>query len=692
MNTTRLAAGPLVALLVALSLAACGGGGASGPAAPVISTAPAPQVVFVGEAATFTVVASGAGLTYRWQLDTEDVPGATGPTYTTPAATLDHDGRSYRVVVTNAAGSVTSAAVRLTVQPLITPARVVPWVEAGGSSVLALKADGTVWAWGTNAFGQLGQGHTRTSLTPVPVRDPTGAGVLDRVVKLSSSGGHALALRDDGTVWTWGWGHALGAVQGGDQTTLLPVQVAGVGGVGVLSGVVDVSAGYGVSAAVLADGTVVAWGDNSRGSAGAGFVSDGAFTPATVWFPNPVAGATGVVQVSAASQRVLARRADGTVLSWGSNPNGELGRVTGDTATPGAVGGVSSAVRVVAGERASAAILADGSVRIWGLHGYSGSGDACQELSSSTPVAIPRPAGAAASFSGVIPLYPTTVLVHDGKVLQNGRALEDLPSGRCAGGLAELAGLGEVVGVARSNGWTGLAWTRDGKVHGFGSNGGGELGLGHANDVSGVHEVPGFNLLGAAAAGQEAFFTTFDFGLPLEVLAGDGAATTPVLGFEGLGPAGEPFGGGLLRSATGNTVTLTLTGLPAHRALSLGFLFAAIDSLDGAGSFPAGDFFKITLDGVTIFREAFANAVTSQVQTYLPPPGVELARWQDLGFGGPGGYYTDSAYDLAADPRFQLLPHTAPDAVFTFQVEGAGIQDLNDESWAMDNLRVTYHP
>ncbi len=692
MNTTRLAAVPLAAALAALALAACGGGGASGPAAPVIVTAPTPQEVLVGEVATYTVTATGAGLTYRWQLGVEDVPGATGASYTTPAATLDHDGRSYRVVVSNAAGSVTSAAARLTVRPNITPVRATPWVEGGGSTAWALKADGTVWAWGTNMFGQLGQGHTRDSLVPVGVRDPTGAGLLDRVVKLSASGGHALALRDDGTVWAWGTTNAIGAVQGGDQMTLLPVQVAGVGGAGVLTGVVDVSAGFGVSAAVLSDGTVVAWGDNSHGAAGTGFIADGAFTPATVWFPNPVAGAAGVVQVSAANHRVLARRADGTVLSWGANPNGELGRVTGDTATPGPVGGVSSAVRVVAGERTSAAILADGSARVWGVHGYSGGGEACQELTTTTPVAIPRPAGTAGTFAALAPLWPATLLAYDGKLLHNGRAPDDLPSGRCTGGLAEVPGLAGVVGAARYGGWSGFAWTRDGKVWSFGDNSLGELGLGHADAVTGVHEVPGFNLLGAADAGQVAFFTDFDTAVPLEVAPGAVAARTPVQGFEGLGPAGEPFGGGFLRSATGNTVTLTLSGLPAHRSLSLGFLFAAIDSLDGAGSFPAGDYFKITLDGETIFREAFANAVTSQVQTYLPPPGVELARWQDLGFGGPGGYHTDSAYDLAADPRFQLLPHTAPEAVFTFEIEGAGIQGLDDESWAMDNLRVTSHP
>jgi hypothetical protein len=134
------------------------------------------------------------------------------------------------------------------------------------------------------------------------------------------------------------------------------------------------------------------------------------------------------------------------------------------------------------------------------------------------------------------------------------------------------------------------------------------------------------------------------------------------------------------------------SGLAAHRSISLEFLFAAIDSLDGSGTFPAGDYFNITLDGVTIFREAFANATPTEVQTYLPPPGVELARHVDLGFAGPGSFFTDSAYDLGLDPRFHRIPHTASTAVFTFVIDGVGVQFLSDESWAMDNLRISIEP
>ena len=129
-------------------------------------------------------------------------------------------------------------------------------------------------------------------------------------------------------------------------------------------------------------------------------------------------------------------------------------------------------------------------------------------------------------------------------------------------------------------------------------------------------------------------------------------------GFAGLGPTGNQFANTFLRSATGNPVTIQLSGLPAHNAIALDFLFAAIDSLDGTGSFPGGDFFAIEIDGNIFFRESFANAMTSQFQSYAPPPGVTLARMVDLGFTGPGSFYTDSAYWFGGDPVFQMIgPH-----------------------------------
>lgn len=190
----------------------------------------------------------------------------------------------------------------------------------------------------------------------------------------------------------------------------------------------------------------------------------------------------------------------------------------------------------------------------------------------------------------------------------------------------------------------------------------------------------------AAVPAQTVFATDFEGAMPPELAVGS-AAVEVVQGFSGLGTQ-STFGGSFLRSPTGNTVTLTLTNLPPHQVLQLDVLFAAIDSLDGAGTYPQGDYFRITVDGLTVFREAFANALPSQIQTYVPPAGVTLARHVDLGFSGPGSYYTDSAYDFGADPFFASIPHSGSTLTIAMTMEGPGIQPLNDESWAIDNLRV----
>jgi hypothetical protein len=96
---------------------------------------------------------------------------------------------------------------------------------------------------------------------------------------------------------------------------------------------------------------------------------------------------------------------------------------------------------------------------------------------------------------------------------------------------------------------------------------------------------------------------------------------------------------------------------------------------------------------VDVFRESFANATTDQVQSYVPPSGVELARRVDLGFSGPGSFYTDSAYWMGGEPLFRRIPHTASSVTITFRIESTGsLQDINDESWGIDNLRILVGP
>lgn len=211
-----------------------------------------------------------------------------------------------------------------------------------------------------------------------------------------------------------------------------------------------------------------------------------------------------------------------------------------------------------------------------------------------------------------------------------------------------------------------------------------------------LNQFIGAALAAAAFSGYAAetivFSTDFNGALPSQINPGStngGGFLTPVQGYAGLGPSGNQFGGNMLRSPTGNTVTLTLNGLPAHDTISLRFLFAAIDSLDGTGTFPQGDFFKIVFDGNVLFSESFANALTTQIQSYVPPAGVELARRQDLGFTTGESVYLDSAYNLGADPRFLDFAHTGSTAVIEFFIFGPGNQSLDDESWGMDNLTVS---
>jgi hypothetical protein len=135
-------------------------------------------------------------------------------------------------------------------------------IAAGYCHGLALKEDGTVWAWGDNSQGELGNGTTTSSKWPVKVHNLSG-------VKAIAGDTHSLALKEDGTVWAWGE-NAFGELGNGTTTTTgcycskVPV------GVSNLSGVKAIAAGPGFSLALKTDGTVSAWGWNGLGQLGNG--------------------------------------------------------------------------------------------------------------------------------------------------------------------------------------------------------------------------------------------------------------------------------------------------------------------------------------------------------------------------------------------------------------------------------------
>ena len=200
-------------------------------------------------------------------------------------------------------------------------------IAAGGNHSLALRSDGTVVSWGYNGFGQLGNGTTTNSPTPVEVEGVSGVGSLTGVVAIAAGATHSLALRSDGTVVAWGYNTDGELGDGTTTNSPTPVEVQGVGGSGTLSGVVAIAGGYDHSVALRLNGSVVAWGDNDEGQLGNGTTTN-SFTPVKVQGVGGSGTLTGVVAIAVGSLHSVALRSDGTVVAWGFNGDGELGNAT----------------------------------------------------------------------------------------------------------------------------------------------------------------------------------------------------------------------------------------------------------------------------------------------------------------------------------------------------------------------------
>jgi len=249
-------------------------------------------------------------------------------------------------------------------------------IAAGASFSLALKEDGTVWAWGGNPYGQLGDNSTTSRSTPVQVA------VLSGVTGIDAGRYHAVALKSDGTVWAWGY-NANGQL--GDRSVTnkkVPVQV--------LSGATAVAASYYNSTAVKGDGTAWAWGANSRGQLGDGSLAGRSW-------PVQVPGLSNVVALAPSMYHAAALKSDGTVWSWGDNRYGQLGDgTTTSHLTPVQLAGLSGVGSLKGGDIFSAALKDDGTVWSWGDNSAGELGDG-SNLQSATPLGV-------AELSGVVSL------------------------------------------------------------------------------------------------------------------------------------------------------------------------------------------------------------------------------------------------------------------------------------------------
>jgi alpha-tubulin suppressor-like RCC1 family protein len=230
---------------------------------------------------------------------------------------------------------------------------------AGGTNHgLALKTDGTVMAWGANSYGQLGNGSTVASATPVTVSG------LTNVIAVAANANSSLALTSDGHVWAWG-DNGLGQL--GDGTTsghTTPFQVSGV------SNVVAISIGLFHSLALRSDGTVWGWGDNFTGELGDGSSFNARLTPVQA------TGITDAIAIAAGSPRSYVLKSDGTVWAFGSNAFNLLGDGSGANQPVAVPLNLSHIVAIGGGGFHAFALDEDGVVWAWGdnLRGEIGDG------------------------------------------------------------------------------------------------------------------------------------------------------------------------------------------------------------------------------------------------------------------------------------------------------------------------------
>jgi alpha-tubulin suppressor-like RCC1 family protein len=365
-----------------------------------------------------------------------------------------------RGVTTRARGlplSERSGASRTRVQPGVTQ----PLISGAYSSTLLLKPDGTVWSWGANGYGQLGDGTTTGRLQPV------NASVLSDVRFLSGGHGNTstfgLAVTGSGAVYSWG---SNVAGQLGDGTTTAHATPAVVPG---FTGATQAKAGEYYSTVLKSDGTVWSWGSNGFGQLG-----NGGYTSTST--PGQVSNLTGVTAVSSWSAFTLALKSDGTVWGWGTDYSGELGDGTSNTNRPLPVqtANLTNVVAITNGWIHGLAVKSDGTLWAWGrnLNGQLGDGTFTNR---SVPVQVSGLSSVTAAAGGE---NHSLALKSDGTVWAWG----DNSRGELGDGTTttrttpvQVSGLSNIAAISAGTNFS-VAVSADGIVYGWGANDVGQIG------------------------------------------------------------------------------------------------------------------------------------------------------------------------------------------------------------------------
>jgi alpha-tubulin suppressor-like RCC1 family protein len=261
------------------------------------------------------------------------------------------------------------------VADVVEPPQVLPLPRfaAGNAHTLALRTDGTLWAWGLSQVGQVGDGTSGPLArhpTPVAIQPES------RWQSVVAGFSHSVALRADGALWSWGANTKGQLGDGSDANALVPVAIQPA------TRWLAVAAGFDHTVALRSDGSLWAWGRNDFGQLGDGTTnnrpSPQAILPATRW-----------KAVVAGAYHTLAVRADGTLWAWGNNLSGELGDGTkvGRT-TPVPVLPAVHWQAVAAGLGFSLGLQEDGRLWVWGDNSFGQLGDVSADVNRSVPTVI----------------------------------------------------------------------------------------------------------------------------------------------------------------------------------------------------------------------------------------------------------------------------------------------------------------
>ena len=256
-------------------------------------------------------------------------------------------------------------------------------VSAGYNYSLALDSNGNVYAWGRNCKGQLGNGMRNNSNVPVLVSD------LSNIKAISAGPSHSLALKEDGTVYAWGV-NLSGQLGNGtrNNSNNVPAHVSGLDGIGFLTDIKAISASNLANLALKEDGTVYAWGSNLSGQLGNG-TRNSSNVPVHVSGLDGIGFLTDIKAISVGAFHSLALKEDGTVYTWGGNHSGQLGNGTrNDTHVPVLVPDLSNVKAISAGFKYNLVRDVNSKVYVWGDNEYGQLGNNSTD-DSLVPVLVP---------------------------------------------------------------------------------------------------------------------------------------------------------------------------------------------------------------------------------------------------------------------------------------------------------------